>query len=117
MPYGDRQEVEALVGKWFDALRSGKVAEVMALYADSAVLLSTLKGKVMDTRQDISDYFEHSFLQVRPDGNLEGKTYPRLYGDIATHSGLYKFVVDAPPATPVIQLDVNGSVTLDTQKY
>ena len=110
------KEIVALVEDWFTALRSLNVENVMRLYSTSAILLPTLKDKVMETPKDIAEYFEGTFLKVNPDGKLKGKTHPKLYGHIATHSGLYEFEIDGPPTGgPVIQL--NGSITVGSEEY
>lgn len=112
----DEQRIKKLVEDWFTALRTNQVAKVMALYSPKAILLPTLKNKPMTTPSEIAQYFQGTFLKLNPDGILIEPTYPRLYGSVASHSGLYEFEINGPPeSNPTIQ--IAGTVTVDSEKY
>jgi hypothetical protein len=82
-------EVKEQFARWQDAIKTGKVDIVVALYAFNAVLVPTLSNDVRNDPNELSDYFR-GFLNKQPSVELiEG--HPRLYGDIGINSGLYKF--------------------------
>ncbi len=86
-----RQEITAQFDRWNAALQTCDAKQVAALYAKDATLLPTISKEVRQTPRAIQDYFEE-FLELKPRGTiLQQKA--RLFGDVATNSGIYKFEV------------------------
>ncbi len=86
-----RQEIAAQFALWNEALQTGDAKQVARLYAEDATLLPTISKEVRQTPRAIQDYFEH-FLELRPRATILQQKI-RLFGDIATNSGIYKFAV------------------------
>jgi uncharacterized protein (TIGR02246 family) len=74
---------------WNKALQTGDPNDVVACYAEDAILLPTVSAKVRHNHDEIRDYFVH-FLSKRPYGTITEQNI-RIYGDIAINSGLYTF--------------------------
>lgn len=90
------EEVDALFDTWNEALATGDAAAVTALYADDAVLLSTLSGDVKETPEEIEGYFADTFLPNQPQGVITESYIAVERPGIATHTGLYDFSVTDP---------------------
>lgn len=86
-------EVEALFDTWNRALATGDAETVAALYAPDAVLLPTLSAQVMDSPEEIRDYFEDTFLPNEPQGVVTESVVHVQDEDSAVRSGLYDFTV------------------------
>ncbi|MBP7829819.1 MAG: SgcJ/EcaC family oxidoreductase [Kiritimatiellae bacterium] len=91
---GGEAEVAALFDQWDAALRTGDPDTVVALYAEDAVLLPTLSGRVRVGPEGIRDYFVH-FLEKQPAGVIT-ESHLRRFGDLAIRSGLYTFTLTDP---------------------
>ncbi len=87
------KEVGNQLDRWFAALESGDPDQVVKLYAQDAILLSTLKGDVKKGQQKIRDYFEKDFLPKKPLGKTV-ELHTRVLGGVAVNSGIYSFEVD-----------------------
>ena len=74
---------------WNKALQTGDPNDVVACYAEDAILLPTVSAKVRHNHNEIRDYFVH-FLAKQPHGTITEQNI-RIYGDIAINSGLYTF--------------------------
>jgi uncharacterized protein (TIGR02246 family) len=91
--------VDATTRQWIATVTSGKptvVDDVLALYADDAVLLATVSEQIRDTKAELRDYF--TFFTALP--NLSAKDYIptiRVYDDIAINSGYYTFMYETEP--------------------
>ncbi|MBM3862365.1 MAG: SgcJ/EcaC family oxidoreductase [Verrucomicrobia bacterium] len=88
------KDVEKQLDRWFAALKTGDPAQVTALYARDAILLSTLKGDVKKGHRKIRGYFEREFLPKHPVGTAV-EAYTRVLGGVAVNSGLYSFKIDS----------------------
>lgn len=92
----NEQEKQAIIDqfyRWNEALGSGDPDKVAGLYGPDAVLLPTISNKIRTDYEGIRAYFE--FFQTRqPQGELE-ESHVRAYGDIAIHSGAYRFTMGA----------------------
>jgi uncharacterized protein (TIGR02246 family) len=94
--------IEALLDSWLEALDSRDPLRMAALYAADAVLLPTFSNRGARTAAEIADYFR-SFMLEKPQGRLvEGVV--RDMGEVAVHSGIYRFTLTALEALP--ELDV-----------
>lgn len=82
-------EIEELFDGWNQALVSGEVDRVVALYADDAILLPTLSNRVRHDHGEIAAYFA-DFLKKQPRGTLT-ESNVRRFGDVAINSGSYVF--------------------------
>ncbi len=92
--------VEGLLQDWADALLTRDPAQVTALYAPDAVLVPTIADWPRKTPADIADYFEE-FLAGGPVCRVvEGTIRPM--GEVAVHSGVYRFRMTALEGRPVI---------------
>jgi len=78
--------------KWNEALQTGDPENVVACYADDAILLPTVSSKVRHNHDEMRDYFVH-FLAKKPSGRIIAQNI-RIYDDIAINSGLYTFSVE-----------------------
>lgn len=76
---------------WNSALQTGNPDNVVACYAEDAVLLPTVSASVRHNHEEIRDYFVH-FLAKKPVGKVTEQNI-RIYGDIAINSGLYTFTL------------------------
>lgn len=74
---------------WVSAVATGNPDKVLALYADKAILLPTLLGKVCDNPNAIRDYFVH-FLAKSPQCVCD-ESHIRCYANTAINSGHYSF--------------------------
>ena len=74
---------------WNQALQTGNPDNVVACYAEDAILLPTVSAKVRHNHTEIRDYFVH-FLAKKPSGRITEQNI-RIYDDIAINSGLYTF--------------------------
>lgn len=75
--------------KWNDALQTEDPGNVVACYAEDAILLPTVSAKVRHNHEEIRDYFVH-FLSKKPNGRITEQNI-RIYDNIAINSGLYTF--------------------------
>ncbi len=94
-PMSEPDDIRDLFAAWDAALRTGDADEVVALYADDAVLLPTFSDRVRTTDDGRRDYFVH-FLERRPRASLE-EAHARVYGDLAILSGIYAFAFGTGP--------------------
>ena len=81
--------IASLFDQWNDALQTLDPDQVVALYAENAVLLPTLSNAVRHNHPEIRDYFV-DFLKKQPRGTINESNI-RDHGDIAVHSGVYTF--------------------------
>jgi len=84
-----KNEISNQFDIWNKALQTGDPNDVVACYAEDAILLPTVSAKVRHNHDEIRDYFVH-FLSKRPHGTITEHNI-RIYGDIAINSGLYTF--------------------------
>jgi uncharacterized protein (TIGR02246 family) len=96
---GEAATVDATTRQWIATVTSGKstvVEDVLALYADDAILLATVSEQIRDTKAELRDYFE--FFTALP--HLSAKDYIptiRVYDDIAINTGYYTFMYESEP--------------------
>ncbi|NQZ47897.1 MAG: SgcJ/EcaC family oxidoreductase [Erythrobacter sp.] len=90
-------EIGGLFDQWNAALQTCDPDQVVALYADDAILLPTLSNDVRHNHAEIRDYFVH-FLQKKPFGTIDQSNIRDL-GDVAVHSGVYTFALTADGET------------------
>jgi uncharacterized protein (TIGR02246 family) len=96
----DGAGVEQLFDLWAEAVTSGDVERVVALYAPDAVLLPTLSNTLRRNPSEIAEYFAE-FLLGRPQPSiLQGIV--RDMGEVAVFSGVYRFAMTALPDRPEI---------------
>ncbi len=86
-----KREISDLFETWNQALQTGQPDNVVACYAEEAVLLPTVSAKVRHNHDEIGDYFDH-FLAKKPKGRITEENI-RIYSDIAINSGLYTFTL------------------------
>lgn len=84
------QEIAALFDRWNAALATGRVDEVVKLYAKNAVLQPTVSNEVRTTSAAIKDYFEH-FLPLKPKGVINSREIRVLDENTALDAGVYTF--------------------------
>ena len=95
--------VDATTREWMATVTSGNptvVEDVLALYAEDAILLATVSEQIRDTKDELRDYFK--FFTVLP--NLSAKDYIptiRVYDDIAINSCYSTFMFTSGPGAVV----------------
>jgi uncharacterized protein (TIGR02246 family) len=82
-------EIAALFDRWNQALRTGDVRKVVALYAERSILLATLSNRPRLTSAEKEDYFRH-FLEKRPSAKIDLREI-EIGCNMAVDSGLYTF--------------------------
>jgi uncharacterized protein (TIGR02246 family) len=85
----EKNEITALFEQWNSALQTGDPKQVVALYAEDAVLLPTVSNQVRHNHEEIEDYFVH-FLAKGPQGKIDESNI-RIFGELAINSGVYTF--------------------------
>lgn len=95
------KEISQVFDQWMAAVGTGSSDAVMKLYAEDAVLLPTLSGKVCNTPELRKEYFDE--FTAKP--NLKGvvvESHIRVFGGMAVNSGLYTFSYTKDGATVVV---------------
>jgi len=87
------KDIENQLVRWYDALHSGDADKVTLLYAEDAILLSTLGQGVKLGHPQIRKYFADEFISRKPNGSTV-TPYTRILGGAAVNSGIYKFELD-----------------------
>lgn len=82
-------EIKALFDRWHQALQTGDVRKVVALYAERSILLPTVSNKPRLTPAEKEDYFRH-FLEKRPSAKIDLREIT-IGCNMAVDSGLYTF--------------------------
>lgn len=86
------REIAGLFDRWNNALQTGNVSTVVALYAAGAVLQPTVSNQVRTTPDQIKDYFDH-FLALKPVGQINYREIRQLGTNVAMDSGVYTFTL------------------------
>lgn len=87
-PYG-----LSFVQNWADALAEGDLEEMLALYADKAVLVPTFGSEILRGKEEIGEYFAKLFLLPNLSCDLEGSEINQnLQNGVRVISGNYIFV-------------------------
>jgi uncharacterized protein (TIGR02246 family) len=84
-----KAEIAALFDNWNQALQTGDVRKVVALYAERSILLPTISNKPRLTPAEKEDYFRH-FLEKRPSARIDLREI-EIGCNMAVDSGLYTF--------------------------
>ena len=84
------QEVKEALNIWLGAVSSGTPDAVMTLYADNAVLLPTLSGKICNDPAKRLEYFKVFTAKDSLKGTIDD-LHTRVFGDMAINSGHYTF--------------------------
>jgi uncharacterized protein (TIGR02246 family) len=87
----DPSEISDQFDKWNTALLTEDPDQVVACYAEDAILLPTVSAQVRHNHDEIRDYFVH-FLAKKPTGSIDEQNI-RIFNDIAINSGRYTFSV------------------------
>jgi uncharacterized protein (TIGR02246 family) len=91
-------EIEACLDLWLETLASLDPEAISELYAPDAVLLPTVSDNIAQTTNEITGYFR-KFMLGEPQGRLITGTI-RIMGDVAVHSGIYRFIMRAFEGQP-----------------
>lgn len=83
------QDILSLFEQWNAALQTGDPKNVVALYADDAILLPTVSNQVRHNHAEIEDYFVN-FLAKGPQGEIDESNI-RIFDQLAINSGVYTF--------------------------
>ncbi|MEP0190968.1 MAG: SgcJ/EcaC family oxidoreductase [Erythrobacter sp.] len=83
------QTIGSLFDAWNAALQTLDPDQVVALYAEDAILLPTISNAVRHNHAELRAYFV-DFLKKKPRGTINESNIRDL-GDIAIHSGVYTF--------------------------
>jgi uncharacterized protein (TIGR02246 family) len=102
-----------LFDAWAEALASGETGRVTALYAPDAVLLPTLSNRMRRNTAEIADYF-HEFLLGGPRARVLDEIV-RTMGDVAVHSGIYRFTMTALKGRP--EIDARFTFVYEWQEH
>ncbi|QJQ96181.1 MULTISPECIES: DUF4440 domain-containing protein [Halomonadaceae] len=82
-------EIASLFERWNDSLQTGEPRNVVANYAEDAILLPTVSNVPRLTAAEKQDYFEH-FLSARPSGEID-MSHIQIGCNTAVDAGLYTF--------------------------
>lgn len=104
------KEIENQLERWYKTLLTGDADKVTLLYAEDAILLSTLGQGVQVGQTQIRQYFAEKFLPRKPVGSTV-LPYTRILGGIAVNSGIYKFELDKKPAEGRGRMEVTARYT------
>ena len=88
-----KETIGALFDQWNAALATLDPDTVVDLYAGDAILLPTLSNDVRHNHAEMRDYFV-DFLKRQPQGVINESNIRDL-GEIAVHSGVYTFTLQA----------------------
>ena len=73
---------------WEKAVESAKMDDIMALYDNDAIMISTFAQNPLTKREQIIDFYQK--VVVNPDIDVEIlESHPRVYDNMATDSGRY----------------------------
>lgn len=87
----NEQQVAALFDRWNHSLATKDPDQVVANYADNAVLLATLANKPRINHEQIEEYFE-DFLKKAPQGTINDRVI-RIGCNWASDTGVYTFTL------------------------
>jgi uncharacterized protein (TIGR02246 family) len=104
------KEIENQLKRWYKALLSGDAEKVTLLYAEDAILLSTLGQGVQVGQTQIRQYFFEKFLPRKPIG-FTVTPYTRILGGVAVNSGIYRFKLDKKPVEGRGRMEVMARYT------
>lgn len=109
----DKADVLAAMNEWKAKLATGCAGdpqEIVALYAEDAVLWGTISGTIRDDTAEITDYFVNACEKL-PKLTVEFQDpLVRVYGDTAVNTGSYLFTYEKDGAKK--QLPARYSLTL-----
>jgi uncharacterized protein (TIGR02246 family) len=89
----EEAEIAQLFQKWNSALLSGKVENVVDLYAQDAILIPTLMNEVLCAPAAITAYFAN-LMHRKPSSKILS-AHIRHFGHFAIHSGSYEIALAA----------------------
>lgn len=96
------RDARAVCTAWLRAINAGRIDEVVALYADDAILLPTFSPHVLRTPERRRAYFERLAKQPGLEVALHEKTLRvERTGPVQVASGIYsfRFEIDEVPLT------------------
>lgn len=93
-------EITQLFDRWNDSLKTKNPDNVVANYAEDAVLLPTLSNKPRTNHAEMRDYFVH-FLEKSPVGKIDMRVV-KMGCDFAIDTGLYTFTVKEGEETKTV---------------
>jgi len=85
----NKNEILLLFNDWNNALKTKTAKNVVALYAQDALLLPTISNKVCRNHAEIEAYFTN-FLIREPVGQINEANI-KIFNDLAINSGIYTF--------------------------
>ncbi|MBB2486609.1 SgcJ/EcaC family oxidoreductase [Mitsuaria sp. WAJ17] len=85
----DSAQISALFDRWNRSLATLDPDQVVANYAQDAVLLPTVSNKPRTNHAEIRDYFVH-FLEKKPQGRIDRRVL-KIGCNVAQDVGLYTF--------------------------
>ncbi len=85
----DPAQISALFDRWNRSLATLDPDQVVANYAQDAVLLPTVSNKPRTNHAEIRDYFVH-FLEKKPQGRIDRRVL-KIGCNVAQDVGLYTF--------------------------
>jgi hypothetical protein len=104
----------AICESWVNALNTGRLADVLALYAEDAVLLPTFSPRVLRTAERRREYFER--LSAQPGLNVslhENTLRVQNVGTLEICSGIYLFRMEIDEA--MLSFEARFSYVIDPQ--
>jgi uncharacterized protein (TIGR02246 family) len=104
------KEIENQLVRWYKALLTGDADKVTLLYAEDAILLSTLGQGVQVGQTQIRQYFSEKFLPRNPIGSTE-TPFTKILGGVAVNAGIYKFELDKKPEEGRGRMEVTARYT------
>ena len=97
-------EIKKTIASWVDAFNVRDPQRIAALYAPDAVFLGTVSPTIRITPDKVLEYFESSVTRNPKLRVGVEEQHVRIYGDIATNSGIYAARNPRPGAEDLVSV-------------
>ncbi len=99
----NQKTIEKLFTDWKNALQERDADKITSLYAEDAVFMPTLSGKIRRNHAETKDYFVH-FMASQPKAKIH-TSHVRIYEKVMINSGLYLFdlIREGQPAEVLVR--------------
>ncbi|WP_153111777.1 nuclear transport factor 2 family protein [Propionivibrio limicola] len=110
------KQPDQILKDWMQAINTGDLEALMALYDEKAVLIPTFSNRLLQTPENIRDYFSKVCLREELSIALHEKTFAvqQIHGPIYGLSGIYcwRFAIDGE----MLSFEARFSYVLDLDR-